>query len=135
MSAKKRQITHHVPTLEDQLRALDRGARIAMLGIGHLRWNISGHPRHRPKTVDSPLRRDEIAQAVAIIRVLHPEKPEKWIIGRIGDCYRVSRSYVYKILKEIDSERSGNIKASAPIIVEMWAEMGILRPEARERLK
>jgi hypothetical protein len=128
VSAKKKQITRAL-TLEEA-RALDRGARIAILGIGHLR-DKTEHPRHRPKTVDSPLRRDEIAQTVAVIRVVYPEKSEKWVIGKIGDHYRVSRSYVYRILKEIDSERWESMKAFAPIVVEIWAEMGI-RPEARK---
>jgi hypothetical protein len=79
VSAKKKRIAPRAPTFEE-LRAFDRSARIAILGIGHLR-NQTEHPRHRPKTVDSPLRRDEIAQMVAIGCAVRPEKSKKWIIS------------------------------------------------------
>jgi hypothetical protein len=113
-------VTDVTPTLLDQLRALDRGARTAILGIGHLR-NRTKRPRHRPKTVDSPLRRDEIAQLVAWLRALYPRKPDKLIIGRVCYFHRVSRSYVYRVLSEVDPERWENMKASAAAFVETVA--------------
>jgi hypothetical protein len=108
-------VTDVTPTLEDQLRALDRGARTAILGIGDLR-NRTKRPRHRPKKVDSPLRRDEIAQFVAFLRALYPRKPDKLIIERTCDHFGVSRAYVYRILKEVDPERWEIMKASAAAI-------------------
>jgi hypothetical protein len=107
-------MTDVTPTLWDQLRALDRGARTAILGIGHLR-NRTKRSRHRPKTVDSPLRRDEIAQTVAYLRAGHPNLLDKVIIGRVCEYFGVSRSYVYRILEEVDPERWENIKASAAV--------------------
>jgi hypothetical protein len=112
-------VTDVTPTLEDQLRALDRGARTAILGIGHLR-NRTKHPRHRPKTVDSPLRRDEIAQTVAYIRASSPTLLEKGIIGRVCEHFGVSRAYVYRILKEVDPERWENMKAGAEAFCEIF---------------
>jgi hypothetical protein len=110
-------VTDVTPTLEDQLRALDRGARMAILDIGHLR-NRAERPRHRPKTVDSPLRRDEIAQTVAYIRASSPTLLEKGIIGRVCEHFGVSRAYVYRILEEVDPERWVNIKAGAAVLCE-----------------
>jgi hypothetical protein len=116
-------VTDVTPTREDQLRALDRGARMAILGIGHLR-NRTERPRHRPKTVDSPLRRDEIAQWVAILRAGRPNLLDKVIIVRVCKHFGVSRAYVYRILKEVDPERWENIKASAATIAECVVEWG-----------
>jgi hypothetical protein len=116
-------LTDVTPTLEDQLRALDRGARMAILGTGDLR-NKTRHPRHRPKTVDSPLRRDEIAQWVAIGQASRPKLREKEIIARVCSHFDVSRGYVYRILKEIDPERWENMKTFAPVVLEMWTEAG-----------
>jgi hypothetical protein len=133
VSAKKKRIaglfisqqfTPCALTLEE-LRALDRGARIAILGIGHLR-NQSEHPRHRPKTVDSPLRRDEIAQAVAIGCAVRPEKPKKWIIGGVCKVYKVSRSYVYRVLKEVDPERWEIMEQAAVWFAEQARQEGWL---------
>jgi hypothetical protein len=105
------------PTLEDRLRALDRDARTAILGIGHLR-NRTERPRHRHKTVDSPLLRDEIAQWVAILRANRPNLLEKVIIGMVCDHFGVSRGYVHRILKEVDPERWENMKAFAAVLAE-----------------
>jgi hypothetical protein len=105
-------VVNATPALEDQLRAIDRGARTAILGIGHLR-NRTERPRHRPKTVDSPLRRDEIAQDVALLRALHPRKSDKSIIAKVCGFHRVSRAYVYRVLGEVEPERWEIMKASA----------------------
>jgi hypothetical protein len=105
------------PILEDRLRVLDQAALTAILGIGHLR-NRTKHPRHRQKTVDSPLRRDEIAQWVAILRAGRPNLPEKVIIGMVCQQFGVSRGYVYRILKEVDPERWENMKAFAAALVK-----------------
>jgi hypothetical protein len=116
-------------TLEE-VRALDRGARMAILGIGHLRNKID-HPRHRPKTVDSPLRRDEIAQWVAIGRASHPKLREKVVIARVCGHFGVSRGYVYRILKEVDPERWRIMKVSAAAM----ADSGMLGQGAGKGLK
>lgn len=116
MSAKK-PITR--PLTLEEARALDRGARTRILGIGHLR-NRTDNPRHRPKTIDSPLRRDEIAQWVAILRAGRPTLPEKVIIGRVCEHFGVSRAYVYRILKEVDPERWENMKAGAEAFCEIF---------------
>jgi hypothetical protein len=101
------------------LETLDRVARIHILGIAGL-LDQSKHPAHRPKTVDSPLLRDEIAQAVFYCRALNPTKSQKQIVGGVGDLYGVSRSYVYEVLSKVDAARKENIQAGAAVVAELY---------------
>jgi hypothetical protein len=84
---------------ERVLVALDRALRTQMLGIAHLKTDK--HPRNRPPTLDAALKRDDIAQFVAVLRALRPELSKKEINGRVSDLYGVKRTYVYKVLKEL----------------------------------
>jgi hypothetical protein len=121
------------------LKRLDRAFRIGILGIGHLLNRDGGTALpHRPRTVDSPLRRDEIAQHVALCRRLHPEWRDKEIIGRVCALHGVNRSYVYRILKEIDPERWENMQGVAAAMVEFLANpdrpsLGVITLNGNER--
>jgi hypothetical protein len=105
------------PLTPQEARALDRAARTAILGIAHLKTDP--HPRNRPPTIDAALRRDEIAQWVAIMRALHPEWPEKEIRARICKYYGVKRSFYYKVLTGVDPERWKNMQGLAAAFAEM----------------
>jgi hypothetical protein len=123
------EVAPHMRTFQWQVTALSNDARIAALGISHLRDDKSEHPRHRPKTIDSPLRRDAIAQSVAIRRALAPKKNDKWVIGKVCENYGVSRAYVYRILQEMDPKRweAHQAFAATLMIGVLDHETGLLR--------
>jgi hypothetical protein len=87
-----------------QFAAVEREAQIAILGLGGLR-DRKGTPRHRPPGIDSPLLRDKIVQAVLFERAANPKKQMKKIVGEVGAHYEVSRSYIFRCLKEVTPER------------------------------
>ena len=88
---------------------LDRAARIGILGIGGL-LHRKTNPPNRPKTVDSALMRDEIAQLFLVARALNPKRQSKDIVGAICDLHHVKRAYVYRVLKETAPERIENMR-------------------------
>jgi len=84
--------------------AVEREARAELLGVGDLR-DRKETPRHRPPGIDSPLLRDSIVQAVLFERVAHPKKQMKAIVIDVGAYHGVSRSYIFRCLKEVAPER------------------------------
>jgi hypothetical protein len=86
------------------LKRLDRAMRIAILGIGDL-YKPGHHPRHRPRTIDAALKRDEIAQFVEIYRVLHPYRDKKESISAAANYFGCKRAYVYRAWKQVNPDR------------------------------
>ena len=98
-----------------QFLAFERKLRINMLGIRDL-YRPGHHPRHRPPTTAAALKRDEIAQMVAVVRALHPDWQEKEIRYRVCKYFGVKRAYYYRALKEIEPERWRVLQTSAAAI-------------------
>ncbi len=101
---------------ERLLVALDRALRTQMLGIAHLKTDK--HPRNRPPTIDAALKRDEIAQGIAVARAVHPEWSDKEVRYRICAFYNIKRSYYYRVLNEVDPERWQNMQGLAAALAE-----------------
>jgi hypothetical protein len=89
------------------LKALDRAARIQILGIRDL-YKPGHHPRHRPPTIDAALKRDEIAQFVGIYRALHRYRNKRESISAAVKLFGCKRAYVYKVGNS-SIRRDGNI--------------------------
>jgi hypothetical protein len=87
-----------------RIAAFEQEAQIAILGLADLR-DRKENPRHRPAGIDSPLLRDKIVQAVLFERAANPGKQMKRIVIEVGCNYGVSRSYIFRCLKEIAPER------------------------------
>jgi hypothetical protein len=137
------------PTLIEQLKALDRAARRGILGLppaidkrrlaervlqGQLLREheaqfvadlLTGKKRRavRPRSTDVALKRDEIAQHVLYARALHPDWRLESIVKRIRKLHKVSRGFVFKVLREIDPGRRSTIEASAKVFAEWQAEV------------
>jgi hypothetical protein len=114
--------TRHKRDMDDnsksaQLKAIDRAARIQILGIRNL-YRPGHHPPNRPPTIDAALKRDEIAQSDAYMRAVHPEWSKKEIISGIRKYYGVGRSYIFEAIKDVDPERRENFEGSAAAFAE-----------------
>ena len=69
----------------------------------------------RPKR--HSLLRDQIVQSVLFERAANLEKLDKAIVIDVGAYYGVSRSYIYRCLKEVEPERRKQIVESIIKIV------------------
>ncbi len=137
------------PTLIEQLNALDRAARRGILGsppaIDKRRLAervLQGQPLReheaqfvadlltgkkrravRPRSTDVALKRDEIVQDVLYAQALHSNWKLESIIKRVQKLHRISRGFVFKVLREIDPGRRSAIEASAKAFAEWQAEV------------
>jgi hypothetical protein len=120
----------HGRDMDDELRSLDaasrrlsveldRAFRIGLLDLDHLQKE-SERPRHRPRTVDSPLKRDEIVQSFAYLRALHPQLSRKETLYRVGKLHGVGRTLVEKALHDVDPQRKRNIETAASEFALMY---------------
>lgn len=101
--------------------AVERETRVELLGVGGLR-DRKENPRHRPPGIDAPLLADKIVQAVLFEQAANPKKQMKKIVGEVGDYYQVSRSYVFRCLKQVAPERRRQMVQSI-IMSCFWPEM------------
>jgi hypothetical protein len=109
---------------------LDRAARIRLLGIADL-LEQKEHPRHRPKTVDAPLRRDQLVQAVLYTKATHPTMKQESIIEFFAHRFGVSRAYAFKALASVDPERRKNIEAAARAFAESGHAVFFPKPRVK----
>ena len=99
-----------------RLVRLARRNHIYSLGLDHL-LGLGAKPRHRPKRVDSPLFRDEIAQFVIFAETRYPNWQKKKIKSLARDRFDVSWRYVCQIMKSIDPDRRELIQTDLLLIV------------------
>ena len=95
---------------------LDRVVKVQMLGLAHLQSN--NHPPHRPPTIASALKRDDIAQFVEYYRALHPRRPKEESILAAAEYAGVNRAYAYRAWASVSAERRQALKASAAAFAE-----------------
>lgn len=101
--------------------ATEREARIAILGVAGLR-DRKKNPRHRPPGLDAPLLADKIVQSVLFERAANPGKQMKQIVPAVEAHYGVSRSYVFRCVKQIAPERRRQMVQSITVSC-FWPEM------------
>jgi len=147
------------PTIE-RLKALDRATRRGILGLPlpaidkkrlaervlqgqPLREHeaqfvadlLTGKKRRavRPKSTDVALKRDEIVQDVLYAQALHSNWKRESIIKRVQKLHRISRGFVFKVLREIDPGRRSAIEASAKAFAEWQAEVAARATAKRKK--
>ena len=114
--------------LPQRFAAAEREARVAILDLAGLR-DRRKNPRHRPPGIDAPLLRDKIVQTVLFERAANPQKQMKAIVADACDHYGVSRSYVFRCLKEVPPERRKQMVESiikSCFFGEMLAHLNII---------
>ena len=129
---------------EEQLIAIDRELRLRILGLapainredlarriledGRIRPDereftahlVQGRKRkrRRPKSVETDLKADSIAQLVFYWEALNPNVKREAALNAIAKSQEVSRSYIFEVLRKIDPERERIIKAAAAALAE-----------------
>lgn len=99
----------------------ERETRLAVLGLTF--WSRRGkNLRHRPPSIDTPLLRDQIVQAVLFERCANPKKRRKAIVGEVGEWYGVKHAYIYRCLREVGPERRKQMVRSI-LVTCFWPEM------------
>jgi hypothetical protein len=106
---------------------MDRLVRIHMLGVSDLLAKKE-NPRHRPRTVDSPLRRDRILYAVLFTEATHPTWKREAVKQYVADCFGVNRSYVFRIVAEAAPERREHIEGAARAFAECGYTVELSKP-------
>jgi hypothetical protein len=129
---------------DDTLRALDRMARMQILGLKpdinhrdlekrlregrplreHERFFLADlvggkkRARHRPASTASAVKKHEMAQLFFVLQAVFPDQDAE-NKAKVADYFECSEPYVSKVLRELDPERRQVLETSAPVFVEI----------------
>jgi hypothetical protein len=107
-------------TDEEKLKRLHRGAQRQILDVNRqlADQKARGQRGGRKLSVDSVIKRDEIAQMVIYFTAMYPEDKRTAIIHDVAKFHGVNRSYVYGCLAETAPERRRHMELAAAAFVE-----------------
>jgi hypothetical protein len=74
----------------------------------------------RPKSTDVALKHDEIAQHVIYAQALNPNWTLETVVRRVRELHKVSRAFVFQVLREMDPARRSIMERGAATIAEIF---------------